>query len=560
VRVAETIRLSGDNLLSIINDILDFSKIEAGDMQLETIGFDLRATVEEAARLLAGRAFDKGIELVAFVEPGVPVGVSGDPGRLRQVLINLLGNAVKFTEEGEIVLRAELAEEDPERATVRISVNDTGIGMTEEQQARVFESFSQADASTTRRFGGTGLGLAISRQIVGLMGGEIGVESEPGVGSSFFFTLPLKKQPDAARRTLESPADLEDLRVLIVDDNATNRTLLCRQTAPWGVRAESVGDGPGALDELRAAARRGAPYDLAILDMQMPGMDGMQLAQRISDDPAIAPTRLVLLTSIGQRGHSDAARRAGIEAYLTKPARQSELYDALATVMGLPEAAGEDDAPLLTRHTLREMNTAHRPHLLLAEDNPVNQKVAARMLERLGYRVDVAHNGQEALEALERNSYAAVLMDVQMPGMDGHEATAEIRRREREAAGGGPGTPIIAMTANAMQGDREEALAAGMDDYVSKPVKLDELEAVLKRWVSSPLRINAHDGPPNGLRRYPESHRPRRAGEPARSSGDRNFSRNWSRCSRTMPHTGLTALRKALEWGRRRFRAQLAHP
>jgi CheY-like chemotaxis protein len=226
--------------------------------------------------------------------------------------------------------------------------------------------------------------------------------------------------------------------VLIVDDNATNRQILRKQLSSWGIESAEVEDGFAALEELREAAREGAPYGLAILDMQMPGMDGMQLARHISHDPAIAPTRLVLLTSIGQRGDSDDARRAGIEAYLTKPARQSELYDAIATVMGAPETAGEDDAPLVTRHTLREMNTAHRPHLLLAEDNPVNQKVAARMLERLGYRVDVAHNGQEALEALERNSYAAVLMDVQMPGMDGHEATAEIRRREREAAGGGP--------------------------------------------------------------------------------------------------------------------------
>ncbi len=478
---AETIRLSGDNLLTIINDILDFSKIEAGDMQLETIGFDLRATVEEAARLMAGRAFDKGIELVAFVEPGVPVGVSGDPGRLRQVLINLLGNAIKFTESGEVVLQAELLEEDPERATVRVSVKDTGIGMTPEQQARVFESFSQADASTTRRYGGTGLGLAISRQLVGLMGGEIGVESEPGVGSTFFFTLPLKKQPNAARRTPKSPADLRDLRVLIVDNNETNRELLCRQSAPWGVRAKSVEDGPSALRELHDAARRGEPYGLAILGMQMPGMDGMQLARHISDDPSIAPTRMVLLTSIGQRGDSDDARRAGIDAYLTKPVRQSELHDAIATVMSTPEEeAAEEGAPLVTRHTLREMQAGHRAHLLLAEDNPVNQKVAAKMLERLGYRVEVANNGLEALEALERNSYAAVLMDVQMPEMDGYEATAEIRRREE---GQGRRTSIIAMTANAMQGDREKALSAGMDDYVPKPVKPEKLEAALERWV-----------------------------------------------------------------------------
>ena len=483
---ASTIELSGESLLSIINDILDFSKIEAGEMRLETIDFDLRMAVEDVVALFAERAYEKGLELASLVDYDVPTALEGDPGRIRQVLTNLVGNAIKFTEGGEVVLRAELADEDPERATVRISVKDTGIGMTEAQQARVFESFTQADASTTRRYGGTGLGLTISRQMVGLMGGEIDVESEPGVGSTFFFTLPLKKQPGDARRAPAPPTDLRDLRVLIVDDNATNRHILRKQLLSWAMESGEAEDGFAAIEELRAAARRGAPYGLAILDMQMPGMDGMQLAQRVSDDSAIAPTRMVLLTSIGQRGDGDDARRAGIEAYLTKPVRQSELYDAIATVMGSRDPAGEDRVPLVTRHTLREMNTEHRPHLLLAEDNPVNQKVAARMLERLGYRVDVAQNGLEALEALERNRYAAVLMDVQMPGMDGHEATAEIRRREREAApaGGGPGIPIIAMTANAMQGDREKALAAGMDDYLPKPVRQEDLEKILSRWVS----------------------------------------------------------------------------
>jgi CheY-like chemotaxis protein len=280
-------------------------------MQLETIDFDLRMAVEDVVALFAERAHEKGLELASLVDYDVPTALEGDPGRIRQILTNLIGNAIKFTEEGEVVLRAELAEEDPERATVRISVNDTGIGMTEEQQAHVFESFSQADASTTRRYGGTGLGLAISRQMVGLMGGQIGVESEPGVGSSFYFTLPFEKRPADFEVAPRGHASLQGSRVLIVDDNATNRELLCRQSAPWGVRAKSVEDGFAALEELRAAARRGAPYGLAVLDMQMPGMDGMQLARHISDDPSIATTRLVLLTSIGQRGDSDEARRAG---------------------------------------------------------------------------------------------------------------------------------------------------------------------------------------------------------------------------------------------------------
>ena len=496
---ADTIQLSGESLLSVINDILDFSKIEAGEMRLETIDFDLRTAVEDVVALFAERAHDKGLELASLVDYDVPTALEGDPGRIRQILTNLVGNAIKFTEEGEVVLRAELAEEDPERATVRISVKDTGIGMTEEQQARVFESFSQADASTTRRYGGTGLGLTISKQMVGLMGGEIGVESEPGVGSTFFFTLPLRKQPGDARRAPGPPADLRDLRVLIVDDNATNRHILRKQLSSWGMESGEAEEGFTALEELREAAQRGAPYGLAILDMQMPGMDGMGLARRISKDPAIARTRMILLTSIGQRGDGDVARRAGIEAYLTKPVRQSELYDAIATVMGTPEEAGEEGAPLVTRHTLREMHTGHRAHLLLAEDNPVNQKVAARILERLGYRVDVAQNGLEALEALERNRYAAVLIDVQMPVMDGHEATVEIRRREAALAwrGGGHSTPIIAMTANAMQGDREKALAAGMDDYLAKPVRQEELEEVLGRWVSrEEAGVASEDGAP----------------------------------------------------------------
>jgi signal transduction histidine kinase/PleD family two-component response regulator/HPt (histidine-containing phosphotransfer) domain-containing protein len=483
---ASTIQLSGDSLLSIINDILDFSKIEAGQMRLETIDFDLRMAVEDVVALFAERAHEKGLELASLVDYDVPTALEGDPGRIRQTLTNLVGNAIKFTERGEVVLRAELAGEDVERATVRISVNDTGIGMTGEQQARVFESFSQADASTTRRYGGTGLGLTISRQMVGLMGSEIGVESESGVGSTFFFTLPLKKQPGDARRTPPPPTDLRDVRVLIVDDNATNRHILRKQLSSWGMESGEAEEGFAALEELSEAAQGDAPYGLAILDMQMPGMDGMQLARHISEDPDIAPTRMILLTSIGQRGDGDEARRAGIEACLTKPVRQSELYNAIATVMGAPEAAGEEGAPLVTRHTLREMQTEHRPHLLLAEDNPVNQKVAAKMLERLGYRVDVAQNGLKALEALERNRYAAVLMDVQMPEMDGYEATAEIRRREAASAWQGEyrSTPIIAMTANAMQGDREKALAAGMDDYLAKPVRQEDLDEVLGRWVA----------------------------------------------------------------------------
>ena len=408
------------------------------------------------------------------------------------MLTNLVGNAIKFTEKGEVVLRAELVEERAEVATVRISVHDTGIGMAEEQQDLVFESFVQADASTTRRHGGTGLGLTISRQLVELMGGEIGVESEPGIGSIFFFTLPLKKQPGRGRSVPGGLADLRGIRVLIVDDSTANRRILDKQLSVWGVENREVADGFSALEELRSAARTDAPYELAILDLQMPGMDGVELARRISDEPTISSTRVVLLASVGQRDHGEETRRAGIEAYLTKPVRQSELYDALATAMGITKERDAEEEPLIT-HVLGEKRTGAR--LLLAEDNSINQAVAARSLEKLGYQVDVAGNGREALEALARGRYAAVLMDVQMPEVDGYQATAEIRRRE---GAGAPHTPVIAMTANALAGDREKALAAGMDDYLPKPVRQEELAEVLRRWVPQETpRSDAPEAPPS---------------------------------------------------------------
>ena len=365
-------------------------------------------------------------------------------------------------------------------AVIRFEVSDTGIGMTPEQQERLFRSFSQADASTTRRYGGTGLGLAITKQLVEMMGGVIGVESVPGEGSTFFFTLPFEKRPVEIEAAPRLPADLEGLRALIVDDNATNRRLLRQQLSSWGIENGEAEDPQSALEELRSAAREGEPHDLVILDMQMPLMDGMELAREIKADPAISATRLVLLTSVGQRGEGEEARQAGIEAYLTKPVRQSELYDCLVTVIGEPDEAASAGAKLVTRHALREKRAAGRSRVLEAEDNPVNQKVAARMLESLGYRVDVARDGLEALEALSKARYGVVLMDVQMPRMDGYEATKKIREREGSARR----TPIIAMTANAMQGDREKALEMGMDDYIPKPVKLEELDSVLKRWVS----------------------------------------------------------------------------
>jgi two-component system, sensor histidine kinase and response regulator len=498
---AETVRSSSEALLAIINDILNFSKIEAGKIELEKMDFDLQRVVEETVDLLAEQAHRKGLELASLIEREVPRALRGDAGRLRQVLLNLLGNAVKFTEEGEVVLRASLEENKDAEAVVRFEVKDTGIGMTKEQRSRLFESFSQADASTTRRFGGTGLGLAISKHLVELMGGEIDVESEPGAGSTFYFVVPFEKHSEEAQAVPRTAADLSDLRVLVVDDNEANRKIVHRQVTSWGMRSSQTEDGQRALEMLRAAAEHGEAYDLTIVDLNMPGMDGMELAQRIKIDPSISSTKLILLTSVGLRGEAEQARRAGFSVYLTKPVRQSKLFDAIATVMSLLEEKistpeHREAPPIVTRHSLdnAKANTHERParaHLLVAEDNQVNQKVAVRMLERLDYRADVVANGSEALEALSRIPYDAVFMDVQMPEMDGYEATAEIRRREahvkhRSITMGRPvrRTPIIAMTANAMQGDRERALEAGMDDYVAKPVKPEELVAVLERWIS----------------------------------------------------------------------------
>ena len=512
---AATVRSSGENLLHIINDILDFSKIEAGALRLETINFDLRSEIEEIAHLMAERAHSKGLELFGFVEPSVPTALRGDPFRLRQIMTNLIGNAVKFTAEGEVGVRASLDSEDEEGATVRFDVTDTGIGLDAEQCERLFQSFSQADTSTTRRYGGTGLGLAICKQLAELMDGEIGVDSTPGQGSTFWFTARIKKQSEEARVIVSPRSDLRGLRVLIVDDNATNRSILHKQISSWGMRDDLAEDGPEGLAMLYEAQRAGKPYDLVILDMQMPEMDGMQLAALIKGEPEISITPLVMLTSMGQRGDDAQARAVGISAYLTKPVRQSELYNCLVTVMGSTiETNGARsnsdtvvDLPLITRHNLRAVSRRSRSRLLVAEDNPVNQTVALRMLEKLGYTVNLANNGLEALEALSKTTYDAVLMDCQMPEMDGYEATAEIRRREIATAPNNEPRriPIIAMTANALTGDREKSLKSGMDDHIAKPVKPTDLAEILERWITQ--------DPTNSGSSVPESEEPEPATE-----------------------------------------------
>jgi CheY-like chemotaxis protein/HPt (histidine-containing phosphotransfer) domain-containing protein len=404
--------------------------------------------------------------------------VRGDPGRLRQILTNLVANAVKFTDEGEVVIRAEVAGENAEETMIRFEVADTGIGIAAAAQGGIFEPFAQADASTTRSHGGTGLGLAISKRLVERMGGRIALESEAGKGSRFSFTVPLREQPDQPANPPRRRAPLDGLRVLVVDDNATNRHILEYQVAAWGMEGRGVDSGPAALEMLRGACATGRGYDVALVDFQMPGMDGLELARAIRGDSALVAIPLVLLTSGAVRGSTEAAHGAGFSAYLTKPVRQSQLYDALATVI----AAGAD-AALVTPHTISQDRARSRRRLLVVEDNTFNQTVAVGLLAKLGYGADVAANGLEAVEAVARFDYGAVLMDCHMPELDGYAATAEIRAREGDISR----LPIIAMTAAAMQGEREKCLAAGMDDYVSKPVSAEDLDRALKQWLSPDL-------------------------------------------------------------------------
>jgi len=483
---AETVRRSGEALLVIINDILDFSKIEADKLTLEQIDFELRAAVEDVLELLAEHAHGKGLELVSLVQAEVPAWVAGDPGRLRQILINLASNAVKFTDTGEVVVRVSLTEDTSHDALLRFEVVDTGIGIPPEVQEHLFQAFAQADSSTTRKYGGTGLGLAISQRLAELMGGSIGVASTPGQGSTFWFTARLAKRPAPDQVSRTAAPTLRGVRVLCVDDNATNLAVLEAQLRAWGMRVACVPDGVHALAQMRAAPQAACPYDLAIFDYHMPGMDGLQLAHAITADPSLASTRLVMLSSFAQRGDGDTVQQAGIAVYVTKPVRQSPLFDAIATAMD--RTTPPPAAALMTRAHLAEAPAQVHARVLVAEDNVVNQKVAVRMLEKLGCRVDVVANGREALEALERMAYDCVLMDCQMPEMDGYEATMAIRTREIQTGGH---VPIIAMTANAMQGDCEQCLAVGMDDYVGKPVQAPDLLAMLRKWVPSPVETPA---------------------------------------------------------------------
>jgi two-component system sensor histidine kinase/response regulator len=484
-KYAETIQSSAEALLTIIDDILDFSKIEAGLLRFETIDFELRDAVEAPVELLAERAQTKGLELASLVYHDVPTALRGDPGRLRQVLTNLIGNAVKFTDRGEVVVSVTKVSETTSDATLRFEIQDTGIGISTEDQRRLFHAFTQADGSTTRTYGGTGLGLAISKQLVRLMGGEIGIESAPDHGSTFWFTGKFEKQLTGATTAREPAGNLSGARVLIVDDNAANRNTLKHQTSSWGIIAAEAESGKRALELLRAGVTQGDPYDIAVLDLMMPDMNGFQLAEAIKSDPTIASVALVLLQSFGKRERDERARQVLIAAYLPKPARQSQLHDCLTAVMAR-SVSSEPVAPsrFVTRPSLLESEiqdknkTFSNVRILVAEDDEVNQNVALGQLYNLGYRAEAVANGRELLKALENDHVDLILMDCQMPEIDGFAATAEIRRREGSARH----TTIIAMTANALDSDHELCLAAGMDDYLSKPVKSDLLRGKLERW------------------------------------------------------------------------------
>jgi len=482
---AETIHSSSDSLLTIINDILDFSKIEAGKLSLEEIDFDVHAVVHEVVDLLAERAQRKGLEVACLVGREVPHGLKGDPVRIRQVLVNLIGNAIKFTHEGHVTVIVR-GFPSPTGTRLVFDVKDTGIGISEEAQARLFEPFTQADGSTTRKYGGTGLGLAICRQLLELMGSHLELESTEDEGSRFTFELALKEGREPANLVRFPREHLRGLRLLVVDDNEINRRILAILLTGWGADVHTSTNAAEGLVELRASADAGRPFDLALLDLAMPEMDGLELGKRIRATPTLAGIRLVLLSSIVECLGPEGVVAAGFDGYMTKPYREGRLFECLTAVMGLRTGVDDDQdqaPPIVNDVVLTHTRFAAKARVLLAEDNAVNRRVAVYMLEKLGCVVDVVEDGARAVEAVEGARYALVLMDCQMPVLDGFEATRRIRQREEET--GGERARIVALTAHAMPGDRESCLAAGMDDYLTKPLKLAALAEALAKTASA---------------------------------------------------------------------------
>jgi two-component system sensor histidine kinase/response regulator len=499
---AETLRGSGDHLLTLINDILDFSKMEAGKLDLEMIDFDLRAAVESVTELLAEQSQRKGLELVSLVHASTPTAVRGDPGRLRQILMNLVGNAVKFTEQGRVVLQVRATEDCGDSVTLLFEVTDTGIGIPPDKQGTIFDAFSQADGSTTRRFGGTGLGLSIAKRLVTLMNGTIGVESAIGQGTRFLITVPMAVQPSPQPPVQLPVAELRNRKVCIVDDDPAGRTVLEQYTTSWSMQPSTASDAPGALALLRQAAQQKHPFDLALVDIGMPPPNGIELARMIKQDPLIAATPVIILASYGQRGEATLATEAGAAGYLTKPLRYTQLHECLRVVLAqspgtigsgglsVDTKTGDETRPsstprqmgFVTRHTLAEVRVQQAERILLADDSEANQMLIVRLLERRGYRVDVVSGGSEALAALAQKHYDLLFLDCFMPDMSGFETARRIRSSESP----GRRIPIIAITANVLPEDRQKCLASGMDDFVAKPINRDNLFSALTRWLPSP--------------------------------------------------------------------------
>jgi two-component system sensor histidine kinase/response regulator len=481
---AETILESARALLTLINDILDFSKIEAGKIELEQTGIDLRETLEDVTRLIAVQAHAKDLEVTAHVDPAVPELVTGDPARVRQILLNLCGNAVKFTERGEVAVSVKLLQGDSERVKLSFTVRDTGIGIPADRIEALFRPFSQVDASTTRRFGGTGLGLSIVKRLVELMDGQLGVESQEGAGSTFWFNITCPVAASSERLPRAAPRLLQGQRVLVVDDNATNRTVLSAQLRRCGIEPVCVSSAEEALKAMAQADASGRAFQIALLDHQMPGCDGAELGQRINANPRLAQTRLILLTSSGHRGDGHRFAELGFAGYLLKPVGQRDLIDCLLLALSVrPEDWHTQTQPIITQQQLRAQRGREKRRILVAEDNTVNQKVAVRTLEKLGYRADVVKDGREAVSAWERGQYDLILMDCEMPVLDGYEATRQIRAQET----GEQHIPIVALTAHAIKGSELKCRAAGMDDYITKPVARERLEACLEHFLSGAI-------------------------------------------------------------------------
>jgi signal transduction histidine kinase/CheY-like chemotaxis protein len=484
----ETVRTSGDALLSLINEILDLSKLEAGKMMLETLDFNLSTCIQEVIELLARQAHDKGLEIAALIPANVPIYIQGDASRLRQVIMNLMGNAIKFTSQGEVIIQLELISETDDTATIQFAIIDTGIGITTEDKNNLFQPFTQVDASITRKYGGTGLGLAICQQLVTLMGGKIGLNSEIGKGSKFWFNLSFTKQPESVSQNQDYQI-LSQRRLLVVDDNTINREILHHQAISWGMHIDEVDSAIAGLAALETAATEQMPYDIAIIDMQMPEIDGLTLAIQIRKNPAIANVPLIMLTSTNQRDEVKKALDIGFISYLVKPVKPTRLLDTIMNIVGSQskinnsQIAINEELPAITNKNTSKLK------LLLAEDNLVNQKVFLKQLQNLGYQADAVANGQEVLELLDKIPYDLIFMDCQMPILDGLAATKEIRRRPVSSFAKHQQPVVIAITANAMKEDQKICLDAGMDDYLSKPVAKDKLVAMLELWSQKILKI-----------------------------------------------------------------------